>query len=550
MIPIRIARPIPVLAVLLLAATAAAQPRPAGETGQVLQGRPLLTASEEHLWLVRVTEGVSLAMHREATGTFEASDPLNAPVIRAAAGRGLLYAFVAEGTAYSLAGREWTPELNLPGRSQPLHLLGTPTYLYALVASPAPGELALLAPATPAAETQPYDPGGHSLTVARYDNQGWGAVAPSPVPRLADAAGRMQPRLGLVHGALQIFWLGTDRARIHANRFVPESGQWSDAPAAPTVENVQGFWFATVNRVPTLLIAAGRDDGSEYVRAFRLFNAAEGTLTEWRSASLAFSDLPEGVRTVEYLAAAGFNQHAALLFRDQSDRHYVQFAQFDTPPAETTIAVKTLFEEQAAAEAQPGWLQMLTLLVLLVVMASLFIFRRGAMVQEIEWPAGTAAAFSFQRILGLLVDLLPFTLVASLFTPIEWGAGLQQMGLWALGSDAVTGNIPPAELLLWWGYSTVAYTVYGLVMELLTHRTAGKVVSGTRVLADDGQPPRFWQLLVRNLFRLIELQPPLWILGFLVVLSRNRQRLGDIFAKTVVVRQYQPLPPQDDDRSA
>jgi uncharacterized RDD family membrane protein YckC len=85
-----------------------------------------------------------------------------------------------------------------------------------------------------------------------------------------------------------------------------------------------------------------------------------------------------------------------------------------------------------------------------------------------------------------------------------------------------------------------------LVMELLTGRTVGKVLTGTRLLAETGTRPASWQILVRNALRLLELVPQFWILGLLVLLSRNRQRLGDIFARTLVVRRAGPLEPTAD----
>ena len=73
-------------------------------------------------------------------------------------------------------------------------------------------------------------------------------------------------------------------------------------------------------------------------------------------------------------------------------------------------------------------------------------------------------------------------------------------------------------------------------------RTIGKVFLGTRVLSENGTRPNAVQIVARNVSRFLELLPPLWVLGFLVVLSRNRQRLGDIFARTVVVRGVKPAP--------
>jgi uncharacterized RDD family membrane protein YckC len=41
---------------------------------------------------------------------------------------------------------------------------------------------------------------------------------------------------------------------------------------------------------------------------------------------------------------------------------------------------------------------------------------------------------------------------------------------------------------------------------------------------------------VRNLLRVVELLPPIWILGLVALRSRNRQRIGDALAHTLVVR--------------
>jgi len=125
---------------------------------------------------------------------------------------------------------------------------------------------------------------------------------------------------------------------------------------------------------------------------------------------------------------------------------------------------------------------------------------------------------------------------------VDWQAALQQLSGWAAGSDMSAGRLPGAKTMAWWALSCGVHTVYGIVMESLTQRTLGKMLVGTRVVSEGAQPVRFGQIVVRNLLRLLELLPPLWLLGFLVVLSRNRQRLGDIFARTIVVRRVRPAP--------
>jgi uncharacterized RDD family membrane protein YckC len=68
-------------------------------------------------------------------------------------------------------------------------------------------------------------------------------------------------------------------------------------------------------------------------------------------------------------------------------------------------------------------------------------------------------------------------------------------------------------------------------------RTPGKRLAGIRVVRDDGGPPGFAESLVRNVLRAVEL-PLLYAPAILAVaLGPRRQRLGDLVAGTLVVRQ-------------
>jgi uncharacterized RDD family membrane protein YckC len=84
--------------------------------------------------------------------------------------------------------------------------------------------------------------------------------------------------------------------------------------------------------------------------------------------------------------------------------------------------------------------------------------------------------------------------------------------------------------------SAGSYAAYCLIMELLTGRTAGKMLFGLQVVAEQGRRAPAVRVVVRNLFRVIEVLPFFWILAFVMLLSRNRQRVGDLFARTIVVR--------------
>jgi uncharacterized RDD family membrane protein YckC len=85
------------------------------------------------------------------------------------------------------------------------------------------------------------------------------------------------------------------------------------------------------------------------------------------------------------------------------------------------------------------------------------------------------------------------------------------------------------------------YFNYFLLLEWLTGRTVGKLLLGVVVVRFDGGRPRFWQILVRTLLRIVEVNPVLCgaiPAGVLVLISPNRQRLGDRLAGTVVVRTW------------
>jgi hypothetical protein len=80
---------------------------------------------------------------------------------------------------------------------------------------------------------------------------------------------------------------------------------------------------------------------------------------------------------------------------------------------------------------------------------------------------------------------------------------------------------------------------------LASGRTPGKRAAGLRVVRLGGEPVGFMGSAVRNLLRLIDMQPGiLYAVGAVTILfSRRNQRLGDLAAGTLVVRERRaPLP--------
>ena len=83
--------------------------------------------------------------------------------------------------------------------------------------------------------------------------------------------------------------------------------------------------------------------------------------------------------------------------------------------------------------------------------------------------------------------------------------------------------------------------VYYVLLEGLTGRTVGKWVTGIKVVDDSaGGRPGLLSGLVRTLLRLIDGLLVYLVAMIFVVNSDRRRRLGDIAAKTLVVRADRP----------
>jgi uncharacterized membrane protein SpoIIM required for sporulation/uncharacterized RDD family membrane protein YckC len=120
-----------------------------------------------------------------------------------------------------------------------------------------------------------------------------------------------------------------------------------------------------------------------------------------------------------------------------------------------------------------------------------------------------------------------------------------------LAAWSILGNlefdIPQDRETLWYlaGVvpATAIYFLYHLVLEpLMDGRTPGKRMTGLRVLTQDGVVPGVGALLTRNLFRIVDSLPALYVVGLLFVMfGRRHVRLGDLAAGTVLAVEPAPF---------
>lgn len=154
----------------------------------------------------------------------------------------------------------------------------------------------------------------------------------------------------------------------------------------------------------------------------------------------------------------------------------------------------------------------------------------------IETPEGvplelTLAGVGSRFASALLDYLIQALILAALAVVLIYGAGLHP----SAGSAA--------EAIWALGYFVV-FNSYDVGFEVLNSgRTPGKALNRLRVVRESGAPVTFATSAVRNVLRVVDILPGTYLVGMIAILVTGRnQRLGDLAAGTLVVRERRTLP--------
>ncbi len=155
---------------------------------------------------------------------------------------------------------------------------------------------------------------------------------------------------------------------------------------------------------------------------------------------------------------------------------------------------------------------------------------------ELHFPIASVGS----RLLAILADsvlqgLSVLLLVLLVFLVLAAAPGLQHGAAHLMGGSAVQKWIFAGAILLQfllvWGY-------FSLFEAFWNGQTPGKRLLHIRVIGDSGRPVTFWEALARNLLRVIDILPTLYLVGLVTMLSnRQGKRLGDLLAGTLVVHE-------------
>ncbi|MBN1683907.1 MAG: RDD family protein [Gammaproteobacteria bacterium] len=78
--------------------------------------------------------------------------------------------------------------------------------------------------------------------------------------------------------------------------------------------------------------------------------------------------------------------------------------------------------------------------------------------------------------------------------------------------------------------------LYFVILEATTGKTVGKYIARMKVVNEKGQKISWWQSIVRNFIRVVDALF-FYLIGLIaILLTKKNQRLGDMVAKTYVIR--------------
>lgn len=109
--------------------------------------------------------------------------------------------------------------------------------------------------------------------------------------------------------------------------------------------------------------------------------------------------------------------------------------------------------------------------------------------------------------------------------------------------DKLFGEMPKWTVAITILALFLIFAGYFILFEWLWNgQTPGKKLLKLRVIREDGRPITLWEAIARNLLRIGDAVPgfivPVYSIGLITIFLSNRdQRLGDIFAGTVVIRE-------------
>ncbi len=170
----------------------------------------------------------------------------------------------------------------------------------------------------------------------------------------------------------------------------------------------------------------------------------------------------------------------------------------------------------------------------------------------IETPERVPLAFPLasigNRFLAVAIDhTIQYLAIAVVFIGFMMIAGAGQSTFGAF--ESLDKEMPNWIIAVMIFVLFLLFAGYFAVFEWLWDgQTPGKRLLKLRVIREDGRPVTLWEAIARNLLRIFDAFPgfllPIYSAGLIAIFMSNRdQRVGDLFAGTVVIREREDEAP-------
>ena len=240
------------------------------------------------------------------------------------------------------------------------------------------------------------------------------------------------------------------------------------------------------------------------------------------------------------VAATRFGRSLALAFLGDDNELRV-----GTWPLEGGAAVAQPEPVTALIPAPRPWIAERSLLIayalLAVIVLGVVARRRDSLLLSADLPPELVLVPYWRRAVAFLIDALIFSPVALVILAPSLTALAEAQSFDEPERIPFVQQMTTDDFLRWLA-ATSLFAAYAAVFEALIGATPGKRILRCRVVTEHGQPCRLLAILLRNLMRLVEMFPAFDLMPaiVLILVTRNRQRLGDLVARTVVVQQLAP----------
>ena len=379
----------------------------------------------------------------------------------------------------------------------------------------------------------------------RYDGANWhpGFAAPG-------ACGRGTRFWLCVHaGRHCLLWQeGADDREIHYAR--RESDTWIAGPPVQLSGRLHSAFVGVINSQLdfTVLLADAGDSDRLRCASWVWLTGADGvTPGKWEPLPTPEDEQGAAFELPAGSAVGAFGDQLAFLRPGEESAAEVALWPTEGGPVEQFRKLR--FPE---GDGRSGTRQKLTdiisLMVLGAVVFMVFWRRQDSLAYAVALPEELQIVSPGRRAAAAALDILPAAVVVAWQWKKPISIAIELIRAGQASPEHFRFSDLPGELFWAWIAFRLIYAGYCTLFELMSATTPGKRLMGCMVLSESLAPPTSGQILIRNVMRIVELERRLQIWPFLLVVfvTRNRQRIGDLLARTIVVTQIAPFADDSD----